>query len=95
MEIPSTPWTDEPWTLARAREKAPLKARWRQAPGIVAHGFTHFRIEFRVLIGHMSESPRLKSVGERWCPIPELGQQALPTLMRKLVRHAQVHETLD
>ena len=88
MEIPSTPWTDNPWTVSEARKHAPLRARWRQAPGLVTHGFTHFRLEFHLLCGQLSRAPRTQASEEIWCLLPDLDQQALPTVMRKLVRHA-------
>ncbi len=90
-EVPSTPWTDRPWTVAAARGEAPLRARWRRVPGVVAHGFTHFRIEFLLLRARVARPP--EGLGEEafWCPLPELDRQALPSLMRKLARHALEH----
>ncbi len=90
-EIPSTPWTDRPWTVVAARGEAPLRARWERVPGVVIHGFTHFRIEFRLLRARLPRRLEGIDAGAFWCPLPELDRQALPTLMRKLARHALEH----
>ena len=87
-EVPSTPWTDRPWTVATARGHAPLRALWKRIPGVVTHGFTHFRIEFHLLCARVARPPESLGSEAFWCPLSELDRQALPTLMRKLVRHA-------
>lgn len=85
MEIPSTPWRGEPWDLAEARGEAPVASDWRPLPGMVSHTFTHFHLELLVVAGK-SRTPELAK--GLWCPLDGLGDQALPTLMRKVVRHA-------
>jgi len=85
MEIPSTAWRDEPWDLAEAASEAPVKAEWRALPGLVLHGFTHFHLELTVLIGR-ARTPELAR--GLWCALDGLDGQALPTVMRKVVRHA-------
>ena len=87
-EIPSTPWTADPWSVAAARKQAPLSARWEATPGIVTHGFTHFQIEFRVLCASINWTPQALASKSFWCPLPYLDRQALPALMKKLARHA-------
>jgi A/G-specific adenine glycosylase len=87
IEAPSTEWREGPMpSLAAARKAAPLPARgWRALPGTVDHGFTHFRLELAVLSGRVG---RNAGAGEIWCPPDRLGEQALPTVMKKLARHA-------
>jgi len=87
IEAPSTEWREGPMpSLAAARKAAPLPARdWRQLPGTVDHGFTHFRLELAVLSGRVG---RNAGAGELWCHPDRLGEQALPTVMKKLARHA-------
>jgi A/G-specific adenine glycosylase len=80
-EIPSTPWRPEPWSLADAVRLAPVAAVWSPLPGSVHHGFTHFRLELAILAG-VGEADGL------WSPVDRLGEHALPTLMKKLARHA-------
>jgi A/G-specific adenine glycosylase len=85
MEVPSTTWRAEPWSPAEAKAEAPLAARWRACPGLVRHGFTHFELELTVLTATVTrEGP----AGGLWWPIERLGEQALPTIMKKLVEHA-------
>ncbi len=87
IEAPSTEWREGPMpSFAAARKAAPLPARdWRQLPGRVDHGFTHFRLELAVLSGSVG---RNAGAGGLWCHPDRLGEQALPTVMKKLARHA-------
>jgi len=81
IEIPSTPWRGEPWNLAEAVRFAPVVADWLPLAGTVHHGFTHFRLELAIVAG--------KGVADGlWSPIDQLGEHALPTLMKKVARHA-------
>ncbi len=87
MEVPSTPWREQPWTVEEARRAAPVAAKWRLVPGLVRHGFTHFDLELTVLAGDVrSESPRADG---KWVALDALDSQALPTLMKKIVVHAR------
>lgn len=85
MEIPSTVWTESRCTLDAARAEAPLAAEWRELPGVVRHTFTHFHLEMRLVAARSGPNPLARGI---WCPLDQLGDQALPTLMRKIVRHA-------
>jgi A/G-specific adenine glycosylase len=87
MEVPSTEWRAEPWTLADAREAAPVAARWRALPGVVRHGFTHFELEITILAG----AARRPGGDGIWVALDRLGDHALPTLMKKVVTHAMRH----
>jgi A/G-specific adenine glycosylase len=80
-EIPSTPWRNEPWTLDQAIEIAPAIADWAQLPGTVRHGFTHFRLELAIIAGN-GEADGM------WSQVDRLDEHALPTLMKKVARHA-------
>ena len=59
---------------------------WRRIPGVVRHVFTHFPLELTV---YRTELPRHAAApaGTRWCGIAQLGDEALPSLMRKVVAH--------
>ncbi len=85
MEIPSTPWRSAPWTLGEASAEAPLGADWRLLPGSVRHTFSHFHLELAVAVGRAGPGAFPRGI---WCSLDHLGGQALPTLMRKVVRHA-------
>jgi A/G-specific adenine glycosylase len=81
IEIPSTPWRAAPWTLADAVRIAPVAAAWSPLPGTVRHGFTHFLLELAVVAG--------AGIADGiWSPVDRLGDHALPTLMKKVARHA-------
>jgi A/G-specific adenine glycosylase len=83
VEIPSTPWRPAPWTLAEAAGEAPVAAEWRVLPGTIRHGFTHFQLELAIAAGRVHQE-----AAGLWSPIDKLGEHALPTLIKKLVRHA-------
>ncbi len=85
MEVPSTPWRERPWSLAEARSRAPLAARWRALDGTVRHTFSHFRLELGVLAARTEPEPSRDA--DIWHPLERLGELALPTVMRKVVRH--------
>jgi A/G-specific adenine glycosylase len=80
-EIPSTPWRSRPWALGEAIEIAPAAAEWAPLPGTVRHGFTHFRLELAIVAGY-GEADGL------WSQVDRLGEHAMPTLMKKVARHA-------
>ena len=88
IEVPSTDWSAAPIDLDVARAAAPLAARWRVLDGLVQHGFTHFQLELTVMAAKVRlGDPKLGI----WCPLDRIGEQALPTLFRKVVRHALRH----
>ena len=59
---------------------------WRRVAGVVRHVFTHFPLE---LIVYRTEVPRHAKAprGMRWVAIDDLANEALPSLMRKVVAH--------
>ncbi|HEX5453912.1 MAG TPA: A/G-specific adenine glycosylase [Stellaceae bacterium] len=83
IELPSTPWREAPWGMAEAIDAAPTPARWSPLPGTVRHGFTHFRLELSLLAAE-TDAP----VAGIWAKPAEFKDYALPTLTKKLVRHA-------
>lgn len=87
MEVPSTEWRAAPWSEAAAIQAAPLTTRYRALPGVVRHGFTHFDLDLTVLLGRVRQAAKPPD-GALWCAVDRLGEQALPTLMKKLARHA-------
>ncbi|CAA7618496.1 A/G-specific adenine glycosylase [Candidatus Terasakiella magnetica] len=90
MEVPSTPWRPDPWDMDEAATTAPLPPKalaegWRVLPGLVRHTFTHFHLELVVACGRTQGNPAVRG---HWCPLDSLREQALPTIMRKVVSHA-------
>ncbi len=86
IEVPSTLWREAPWTDAEAKAQAPLSAKWRRLAGTVRHTFTHFHLELTVLTASM-RTEALKSA--LWVKPDQLGEQALPTVMKKVIAHAR------
>jgi len=85
FEVPSTDWRAAPWDIGEAEGEAPLPAAWRPLDGIVRHGFTHFELELSLLAGTVGAAGAWQGT---WCPVEHLSDYALPTLMKKVVRHA-------
>ena len=91
MEVPSTPWRGAAWNAEAARGHAPYAADWRALPGRVTHAFTHFRLELEVWTAAIDGVDGDGADGEtagRWILPEDLGAAALPTVMRKVARHA-------
>ena len=65
IELPTTPWRAEPWTLAEATAHAPEERQWQALPEPVRHGFTHFEIELTVAA---AETDGDGDPGDIWCP---------------------------
>ncbi len=86
MEFPSTEWRLGSWTPEEAMASAPVDARWRRLRGDVRHTFTHFHLEMQVLAGRTSKSAAGSGI---WCAPERLGEHALPTLMKKIAKHAR------
>ena len=84
MEVPSSEWKegDAP-SLKRAMKSAPAKGKWRLLPGQVRHIFTHFDLQISV-----AAAIGAKARGGKWVPLNGLGNEALPSVMRKIIRHA-------
>ena len=89
MEIPSTEWRARPWSAAEAASLAPAAADWRVLPGRVRHGFTHFHLEITVAWARIGDGRR--PAEGLWSPLARLGEHALPSVMKKIVRHAAAH----
>jgi A/G-specific adenine glycosylase len=89
-EVPTTGWShafDTRSALDEAPDLSPGKTAWQRLPGAVSHVFTHFPLElivFRAEVPSRTAAP----AGGRWVPVPELADEALPNLMRKVVAHA-------
>ncbi len=90
MEVPSTEWREAAWPDGAARAAAPVAARWTVLPGVVEHGFTHFRLELAVMAARIGDGAADRAEGV-WCAPDRLDDYALPTVMKKVVRHALAH----
>ena len=90
MEVPSTEWREhETPPIVRARGESPCTATgWRVFPGTVRHTFTHFHLELTV-VAAAADAPA--PAGCVWCLPDAFGDHALPTVMKKVIRHALTH----
>ncbi len=87
MEVPSTPWRTEPWPLAEALALAPVVGvSWQPLPGLVRHTFTHFTLELAVVAASLGVPAADTGV---WIRPRDFAAQALPSVMKKVVRLAQ------
>jgi A/G-specific adenine glycosylase len=84
LEVPSTEWRAEAWSQTDAVAAAPVRAQWRALPGVVSHGFTHFRLELTVMAARIGAG-----ASGLWVEEDALASHGLPTLTRKVVSHAQ------
>jgi A/G-specific adenine glycosylase len=92
MEVPSTEWEVAPPSLAAAQAAAPFAAEVEPLPGLVRHTFTHFHLELAVLAGRIDGETAGNGAEEGvWVAVERLGEQALPSLMRKVAAHALRH----
>ena len=95
LEVPSTHWLEGKMpVLAKALGEAPLTGDWRLLDGLVSHTFTHFKLELRVAVAKVKRTS--KTLGNcnngYWIAPNKLDQQALPSLMHKVIRHALAEE---
>jgi A/G-specific adenine glycosylase len=95
-EVPTTEWAAD-FEETQALAEAPRiigsqklitwrSITWRKTAGVVRHVFTHFPLEltiYRAEVPGTAEAP----AGARWVAINRLGDEALPSLMRKVVAH--------
>lgn len=86
-EVPGTEWT-ESFDPASAHDHAPLPADWRRQTGEVKHTFTHFHLKLSVFRANLTAGQDV-DLADTWWSLPrELDEEALPTVMRKVLAAA-------
>ncbi len=92
IEVPSGEWLDEMPSLNDAMRAAPVRGDWWQVPGTVVHLFTHFRLELNIHVAVVPVDSALTFWADaarcRWVARRNLGNEALPSVMRKILAHA-------
>ena len=93
MEIPSTDWKEKPPPKAdQLSRSSPVNGDWWKVPGLVTHTFTHFKLELTIYRTIVEPDVSLNLWAEpercRWVAKSKLGDEALPSLMRKVISHA-------
>ncbi len=63
----------------------PFAADWRALPDVVRQTFTNFHLELTVMAATVNGSTGSDGV---WVAPDDFGDHALPSLMRKVARHA-------
>lgn len=87
IEVPSTDWREQPWAAVEIEDMKLLNADWTEITGHVTHTFTHFHLKISVWAGVTSANNNEDGF---WCSPDQFSEQALPTLMKKIVRHAHL-----
>ena len=89
MELPGTAWRAETWSAAEALAHAPMPAAWAAA-GTVRHTLTHRELVLDVYAATVPAitAPLLANGGELHI-VAELGNAALPTVMRHCIDAAR------
>ncbi|MCC5976703.1 MAG: A/G-specific adenine glycosylase [Salinarimonas sp.] len=85
-EVPGSDWRAD-YPLSQAILDAPCEARWRRLPGIVRHVFTHFPLELTIFHARLDRHAQAPD-GMRFSAAEELAEEALPSVMRKVLVHA-------
>jgi A/G-specific adenine glycosylase len=93
-EVPTSDWSAD-FDEANASEGAPrfyARARhgacqWHRVPTPVRHAFTHFPLELSVYWAKISADASAPA-GTRWIECGKIAQEALPSVMRKVVARA-------
>ena len=85
-ELPGSEWSAEYKESARTAPIPGLK--WKKALGVVRHVFTHFPLELTVYAAGVPKKTRAPK-GMRFVALGALDEEALPSVMRKVIAHAR------
>lgn len=86
IEVPSSDWLEGAMpTLSKAKKHAPAKAKWILLPGTIKHVFTHFELQLAVAAAVATSSTKM--IKARWVALDDVAEEALPSVMHKIVRH--------
>ncbi len=86
-EFLGTPWSeefDQEFDQEKALREAPLIADYRRLNLDVTHVFTHFSLRLAIFLAETAPATAAPA-GCRWVKEEALGQEALPSVMRKVV----------
>lgn len=87
MEVPSTPWREgrRP-SLSAAAAHAPVEGAWKLLKGSIFHTFTHFELELGIAVAQVQPKGKIRG---HWVAPQEWAQEALPSVMRKVLGFAR------
>jgi len=81
MGFPGSAWGERP---AHPLDFAPMLRNWEKCEGEVKHVFTHFELRLDV---YRAETSKQEGEGV-WAPLDNMSDYALPTVMKKALKHA-------
>ncbi|WP_036258466.1 A/G-specific adenine glycosylase [Methylocapsa aurea] len=87
VEIPGTAWEAE-FDPERAAMQAPIEAPYRKLGAEVEHVFTHFALRLEIYVAEVGQGQEAPA-GCRWAAARDLADEALPSVMRKVVEAAR------
>jgi len=82
-EVPNSAWAFEPAPFV-AQELFPFKAAWQRCPDPVRHVFTHFELNLEIYVATIPARHTAPD-GMRFVALEALAQEALPSVMQKVV----------
>jgi A/G-specific adenine glycosylase len=88
-EVPGSAWSHD-FDPAAALDAAPRfrsQLNWRRLAGEVTHVFTHFPLALTVYVAYVTRATRAPK-DAWWAKVETLADEALPTVMRKVLAHA-------
>jgi len=85
MGLPTTHWDTQPPTAIEAMKALGFE-NGHSLPGFIKHTFTHFHLELRVIHVKANGTDELSGI---WALPQSLTEQALPSVMKKVIVHAQ------
>jgi A/G-specific adenine glycosylase len=85
MEVPGSKWDHKDAQRKKKDIEHPVRASWQKLPGQVRHSFTHFDLHLTVYRASSEKKLFTKAV---WADMDRLSNHALPTLFKKVIRHA-------
>lgn len=83
-EVPTTGWTAR-LDGATGTDHAPFAANWQRA-GSISHVFTHFALDLEVFRAEITSDQAPE--GHFWSAAEDLGGEALPSVMKKVIEAA-------
>lgn len=91
MEFPSTNWREGDWPdLEECESAEPISTAWTCLPDEAIHVFTHFKFLMQVFVG---TTDRIENTDGIWVHPSDFPKHALPTVMKKVVRHVASHRS--
>ena len=85
-EVPGTAWSAD-FSNRGALQSAPVEAEWKKLRGHVRHVFTHFPLELTIYVAQCGARKNAPA-GARFVSLQALDQEALPSVMRKVIAFA-------